>query len=180
MNYVVFDLEATCEDRNIVAEYPNEIIEIGAVMIDERGTEIDRFEMFAKPTLNPILTQFCKDLTTIKQSDVDNAEDLAEVLIKFYEWSEGCTLLSWGGYDMRQITRDVQRQDISNLVNTREMSNRHINFKQWYARRNKLRREPGVRTALRSEKLNFIGTHHRGIDDAKNIANIVRIYLNEI
>ena len=81
---------------------------------------------------------------------------------------------------MRQITRDVQRQDISNLVNTREMSNRHINFKQWYARRNKLRREPGVRTALRSEKLNFIGTHHRGIDDAKNIANIVRIYLNEI
>ena len=95
MNYVVFDLEATCEDRNIVAEYPNEIIEIGAVMIDERGTEIDRFEMFAKPTLNPILTQFCKDLTTIKQSDVDNAEDLAEVLIKFYEWLEGCTLLSW-------------------------------------------------------------------------------------
>lgn len=180
MKYVVFDLEATCEDRNIIAEYPNEIIEIGAVMIDERGTEIDRFEMFSKPTLNPILTQFCKDLTTIKQSDVDNAEDLADVLIKFHEWSEGCTLLSWGGYDMRQIIRDVQRQDISNLVNTREMSNRHINFKQWYARKNKLRREPGVRTALRSEKLNFIGTHHRGIDDAKNIANIVRIYLDEI
>lgn len=178
--YVIMDLEATCEDRNIQDDFPNEIIEIGAVMIDERGTEIDRFEMFAKPTLNPILTQFCKDLTTIKQSDVDNAEDLADVLVKFNEWSEGCTLLSWGGYDMRQITRDVQRQDISYLVNTKEMASRHINFKQWYARRNKLRREPGVRGALRNEKLNFIGTPHRGIDDAKNIANIVRIYLNEI
>ena len=178
--YVIVDLEATCEDRNIVAEFPNEIIEIGAVMIDENGKEIDTFEMFAKPTLNPKLTEFCKELTTIKQSDVDNAEDLADVLIKFYEWSEGCTLISWGGYDMRQITRDVIRQDISSIIDTKEMSDRHINFKRWYSKRKGLKKEIGMSAALRVEKLYLNGTHHRGIDDAKNITNIVRRYLDEI
>ncbi len=177
---VIFDLEATCEDRDIIAEYPNEIIEIGAVMIDSDGKEIDTFEMFARPSLNPKLTNFCKELTTIKQSDVDNAEDLADVLIKFYEWSEGCSLVSWGGYDMRQIARDVLRQDISNVVDTKEMSNRHINFKKWYAKRKGLRREIGMGGALRAEKLELIGTHHRGIDDAKNITNILKIFIDEI
>jgi inhibitor of KinA sporulation pathway (predicted exonuclease) len=74
--YVIFDLEATCYDRSSDETIPdgfrNEIIEIGAVMLDENGLEISRFGKFAKPLTFPTLSKFCTKLTTITQEDVDN------------------------------------------------------------------------------------------------------------
>lgn len=173
--YVIFDLEATCDD--LIDNFPKEIIEIGAVMIDEFGNELDRFEMFAKPNKNTILTDFCKKLTTIKQSDVDNADDLKNVLNKFYIWSKDSNLVSWGGYDIRQIKRDCITQKIENTIDVKDMFERHINFKRWYARNKKLKREGSIRGTLRIEGMEFIGTPHRGIDDALNIKRIFTKYI---
>lgn len=167
--YVIFDLEATCDD---VDDFTNEIIEIGAVMIDETGKELAKFEYFAKPYEGLILTDFCKKLTTIKQSDIDIADDLKDVMLKFYDWSKNCVLVSWGGYDMRQIIRDSRTQKITDVIDTNDMKNRHINFKKEYAKKTGLRREVGIKGALRNEKLEFVGTPHRGIDDAMNIKKI--------
>lgn len=177
--FVVFDLEATCEDRNINPEFINEIIEIGAVKLNINGDVVDTFSVFAKPYNNVILTEFCKQLTTIKQSDIDNADNLDDVLIDFYEWSYGCKLISWGGYDMRQISRDVVRQDIENEIDIQDMIDRHLDFKRWYAKEKSIK-PCGMSAALKIENLKLIGTHHRGIDDAKNIATIVKRYLHKI
>jgi len=51
-----------------------EIIEIGAVMVEAQGlTVIDEFQTFIKPVRYPILTEFCKSLTSITQEQVDQA-----------------------------------------------------------------------------------------------------------
>ena len=51
-----------------------EIIEIGAVMVDRETLSIvDEFQTFIKPIRHPILTDFCKQLTSITQSQVDTA-----------------------------------------------------------------------------------------------------------
>lgn len=176
MNYVVFDLEATCEDRNIDPNFQNEIIEIGAVKLNHNGEIIDTFSKFAKPHHDTILTEFCVNLTTITQEEIDNAESLDDVLKEFYEWSKDSKLLSWGGYDIRQLRRDIETQKSN--INWQDMKDRHINFKGWYAKHNKLKKQCGMSKALRRENIILEGTHHRGIDDAKNISKIFSKYLS--
>lgn len=51
-----------------------ETIEIGLVVIDLETLEIvDEFQRFVRPRINPILTDFCKSLTSIQQADEDGA-----------------------------------------------------------------------------------------------------------
>lgn len=71
MNYIIFDLEATCWENDRTKQ--NEIIEIGAVKLDENLAVIGEFQTFIKPKLNPILSDFCKKLTSISQEEVDQA-----------------------------------------------------------------------------------------------------------
>ncbi|WP_231380578.1 3'-5' exonuclease [Pseudomonas mandelii] len=82
------DLEATCdevddsESPRPLAVFPDqmETIEIGLVVIDLETLEIvDEFQRFVRPQINPILTGFCKELTSILQADVDSAGTYVEV-----------------------------------------------------------------------------------------------------
>lgn len=82
------DLEATCdevgesESPRPLAVVPDqmETIEVGLVVIDLETLEIvDEFQRFVRPQINPILTVFCKKLTSIHQVDVDSARTYVEV-----------------------------------------------------------------------------------------------------
>ncbi len=73
------DLEATCDEVDEsksprpLAVVPDqmEAIEIGLVVIDLETLIVDEIQRFALPQINPILTEFCKKLTSIQQADVD-------------------------------------------------------------------------------------------------------------
>lgn len=180
MKIVIFDLEATCiRSRSMDPNFKNEIIEIGAVMLDDNGIVIDRFSKFAKPQKNTILSEFCTELTTIVQDDIDGAEDLKDVLIEFYEWSKNSFIISWGAYDMKQISSDTINQDLEDYIDLDDMISRHRNLKQWYQKFKGLKKQCGMSKALNIENLKIIGTHHRGIDDAINISNIFKKYQKE-
>ncbi|MEL6538912.1 MAG: hypothetical protein AAFQ98_26080 [Bacteroidota bacterium] len=50
----------------------------------------------------------------------------------------------------------------------------HISLKHQYAKIKNLRRPMGMDGALKREGLSLEGTHHRGIDDARNITKIFK------
>ena len=113
------DLEATCdevgesESPRPLAVVPDqmETIEIGLVVIDLETLEIvDEFQRFVRPQINPLLTDFCKELTSIQQADVDNARTYVEVgqeLGAFIAQYPNAAWASWGDYDARQLGRDA-------------------------------------------------------------------------
>lgn len=175
MNYIVVDLEATCwEEKN---RHQNEIIEIGAVLIDENKTVVSEFEQFVRPLKHPVLSDFCTSLTSITQTDVDNAPLFFEAVEVFQQWihKHGAYFLlcSWGYYDKRQLQDDCKLHGVP----TTWLEN-HINLKHQYAHIKKLRRSIGMKNALMSEGMELEGTHHRGIDDARNIAKIFLKYFD--
>lgn len=176
--FVIFDLEATCFDNTDTTkpvDFRNEIIEIGAVKLDETGKEIDRFGKFARPLIHPVISKFCNELTTITQEDIDNADELSDVLVEFLEWCDGATLVSWGFYDRSQMTKDLIANDLEYLLEELEG---HQSLKHLHGEWNRLRKGGiGLGSALKFEKLTFDGTAHRGIDDAINIAKIFRKYI---
>lgn len=173
MNYIIVDLEATCW-RKRTTNQRNEIIEIGAVKIDQRGNIISEFAVFVHPKLNPILSNFCTELTSIEQADIDSAEDYPSVLKRFQDWIDLRTpyvLCSWGFYDKKQFMADGDLHDLSN-----DWLEQHISIKHQYADLKNLRKPIGMSRALQKEGLKLEGTHHRGIDDARNIAKIFLVH----
>jgi len=173
MNYIIIDLEATCW-KNVMDFTKMEIIEIGAVKL--AGDSLDvlgELPCFVRPVDSPELSEFCKELTSITQQDVDAAETFDIVFPKLLAWigEEDYKIVSWGNYDMKQFVIDCQRHD---LEMPEKFEQEHINLKKEFAKL-KHRRPCGMKQALRMLDLPLEGTHHRGIDDARNIAKIAQI-----
>lgn len=178
MNYIIFDLEATCvEDKTI--PFQNEIIEIGAVKLNSQLEKVGEFTTFIKPIINPTLTDFCTRLTTITQSQVDEAGTFSEGLQAFLEFigDEEYVLLSWGGYDKNQLTKDCELHSLQN-----GFLKQHYNLKKLHHEKILLKkdRQMGMKAALRNAGLKIVGTHHRGLDDAINIARILQKHQEEL
>ena len=83
MNYIIFDLESTCWKSNPGERRKREIIEIGAVKLDDQFQTVDEFQQFVRPTINRHLTKFCMSLTSISQHDVKSAQPLETVIRQF-------------------------------------------------------------------------------------------------
>lgn len=174
MCYVIVDLEATCWRKGTTVSR-QEIIEIGAVLLRTPDDPAPlEFARFVRPVNEPQLSDFCINLTSIQQTDVDGAEHFPAVLADFLNWIE-CDdyhLCSWGGYDLRQFDADCQKHGLPLPA----MFEQHLNLKQMFGEwQNK--RSMGMKRALEILNIPLEGTHHRGIDDARNIAKIARVML---
>ncbi|MCF7887559.1 MAG: exonuclease domain-containing protein, partial [Candidatus Omnitrophica bacterium] len=116
--YIIIDLEATCWNTSIKKD--NEIIEIGAVLIDKDYNKIGEYQTFIKPVKNPVLSEFCKELTSISQKDVDSAQEFPLGFKKFTSWLtekskrriEDIVFCSWGYYDKKQLEKDCAFHDV--------------------------------------------------------------------
>ena len=111
MKYVVIDIEATCWDRDSNLE-EMEIIEIGAVKLNSSFQQIDEYDSFIRPVKNPQLSDYCKNLTKINQSDVENAPTFDIVFPKLDQWiGHGCySIITWGAYDIKHLKIECKLQ----------------------------------------------------------------------
>ncbi|VEF10862.1 exonuclease [Pseudomonas fluorescens] len=175
------DLEATCDDvgesespRSLaVVPEQMETIEIGLVVIDLETLEVvDEFQRFVRPQINPVLTHFCKQLTSIQQADVDTSGTFMEVgqeLAAFIARYPDAAWASWGDYDARQLERDAALAACPSLLSGLQ----HFNVKKW----NKglyVDQPKSLKQTVESLGLVWQGTYHRGIDDARNVASIIK------
>jgi len=171
--YLIVDVEATCTNEGAFPRNEMEIIEIGAVVQDAQAFEIvSEFQSFIKPVRHEVLTPFCTELTSITQDDVDHAPRFPEVIAAMLNWMsqfDDALFCSWGEYDRKQFEQDCQFHGIDYPF---EMA--HLNLKAEFSRTFNRQRRYGLRGALRWLGLTFEGTPHRGIDDVRNIARIVR------
>ena len=178
MRFIIFDLEATCwKDERRPAE--TETIEIGAVELDGNGAIQSEFDCFIKPVVHPQLTKFCRDLTSIAQSDVDGAETFAAAFARFVEWAKSdgsdLTLVSWGDFDPRQLQVDCTRAGVDYPASFA----RHVNIKIRFGEARGIK-PVGMARALKMLEFPLSGTHHRGIDDARNIAAIAQTMMAQL
>ena len=170
---IVIDLEATCWSGG---QHPGsqEIIEIGAVRLDSKLKPAGEFRTFIKPREKPILSPFCTELTSIRQSDVDAAPSFVEALRAFRRWiGKGpYRIASWSDYDLHQLQRDCVRYG-SVLPAPLEV---HLDLRALHARLRQGKPIPMVE-AMTREGLSYTGRLHTGIDDARNAARMAQLLL---
>ncbi|WP_426142011.1 exonuclease domain-containing protein [Pseudomonas sp. DWP3-1-2] len=176
-HWVVIDLEATTDEGGWpVAEM--EIIEIGATLVNESGRELDHFERFVRPVRRPLLTNFCRELTHISQSNIDSAAPLTTVWPLFERWLANHVAsvvgwASWGDYDRQQLELEWRQQALSSALSTLP----HVNLKQRFAQARQLQRPLGLNSALQLAGMQFSGQQHRALVDARNTARLLPLIL---
>ena len=110
---VIFDTEFTTWEGAMERGWsgPNEhreIVQIGALLAEtENFTELDSFNVFVKPKINPKLSEFFIELTGIAQEMVDDKGiDFKDALEKFHRFARDYPLYSWGGTGDPAVIRE--------------------------------------------------------------------------
>lgn len=165
---IVVDLEATCwRDKTPPEGEVSDIIEIGVAVLDMKSLErVDKRAYLVRPERSSV-SSFCTELTSLKPEDVADAPTLANTcadLAKRYRTRDR-VWASWGDYDRKQMDKSCAALGVRY-----PFSSTHINLKSLYALWGARGREVGMARALEEQGLTLEGTHHRGVDDAWNIA----------
>jgi 3'-5' exoribonuclease 1 len=177
MNYIIYDLEATCWENTPIG-YEQEIIEIGAYRINEYGEVRGKFNRFVKPQMHPQLSPFCRNLTSITQEDINKAKGFVDVIQEFWDWGyieeHDYVLCSWGSFDKKMLAADCR---LHRLETTWTES--HANLKEQYRVLKRMKMGIGLKKAVDKEEILWTGIHHRGISDAENLTKIFLKYLGD-
>jgi len=171
---LVIDVEATCWDSDPPQGQENEIIEIGLCRLDvATGQRLDRVSILVRPERSTV-SDYCTALTTLTQKEVEAGISLAEacrVLERKYQ-SKQRLWASYGDYDRRQFERDCTNRGVDYPFGPG-----HINVKSLFAVVHNLPHELRLDKAMDYLHFPLEGTHHRGSDDAWNIARILSYLL---
>lgn len=168
---LIIDVESTCWEPPEVqpANEISEIIEIGIAVVDIDTLKITQNDSIIIRPQKSKVSKFCTKLTTLTQDYVDQGttfQAAMALLIKNYD-SQNRLFVSWGDYDRKMFERNSKDYGVKYPFGPR-----HMNLKNSFAVLHGLNRELGLDGALDHLGLKLEGTHHRGVDDAKNIANI--------
>ena len=177
MNYIIFDLEATCW-RGFPPNGTQEIIEIGGVKVNEYSEIEGTYNAFVQPIVNPILSQFCKELTSISQENIDDADTFNIVCEEFQEWiglEDDFVLCAWGSWDVKMLYSDCLLHELPT-----KWLNRSINIKRKHQKYHKLNEPMGLKRAIEAAGMEFTGIHHRAIADAENTAQLFIQYFDAL
>lgn len=168
---IVIDLEATCWEGEERKNNTSEIIEIGICVLDTITGDITKNEgILIKPEASTV-SKFCTQLTTITQEMLDKegisfkeACDILRTEYSAYQY----TWASYGAYDYNMLEKQCSFRKMDFPV-----SKNHINVKELFTEKKGIKKKVGMNGALQILDIPLEGTHHRGKDDAKNIANIL-------
>lgn len=167
---IVVDIEATCWERQKPADQENDIIEVGICLLDvQTGAITENQGIMVQPERSTV-SPFCTQLTTITQAQVDLGVTFKEAckLLRKEFLSQRRAWASYGAYDLRQFQRQCKDYGVGYPFGPS-----HINVKTLFALQNQLGHEVGMAGALTKLNIPLEGTHHRGVDDARNIAKIL-------
>jgi inhibitor of KinA sporulation pathway (predicted exonuclease) len=164
---IVVDVESTCWDGPPPEGEMSEIIEIGVCPVNVATLErLEKRSILVKPTMS-VVRDFCTNLTTLTAemlTDAGTLSDATSVLKKEYQ-SKDRLWASWGDYDRRQFERTCTAHGVGYPFGPS-----HLNVKTLFAVAIGHDHELGLDAACERLGLIMEGTHHRGDDDAWNIA----------
>ncbi|KAK3874855.1 hypothetical protein Pcinc_020237 [Petrolisthes cinctipes] len=174
--FLVLDFESTCDDMKRID--PQEIIEFPVLKLNATTYDVEAtFHHFVRPTKHPTLSQYCTDLTSITQDEVNNGKVFEDVFADFDNWmkeevglDKRFLFITCGDWDLKTMLPN--QCSVLNLQ-VPSYCKKWLNIKKTYVlmtgEYNK-----GMLAMINGLGLKHQGRHHRGLDDCHNIGNILR------
>lgn len=184
MNYIVFDLEFNQawnseQSKNpFDAGCPFEIIQMGAVKLDEALNTVSTLDCLVKPELYKDIHPFVYQITGISSDDLKTAKPFQEVFYEFIRLiSDECVLCVWGLSDIKELMRNVRYHRLDSSV----IPKQYINVQRYAS---KLLHCPkgtnvGLRNAVEFFKLPIDNKFHHAFGDACYTAEVFKQIFND-
>lgn len=110
MNYVILDLEWNNTYGRKTKSFINEIIEIGAVMLDDDLQEVSRYSSLIRSQIGKKLRGSVKQLTHITNEDLDSGIPFTKALSQLRRWigNRDNVVITWGDGDIRVLIENCR------------------------------------------------------------------------
>lgn len=172
--YVMVDLEMCrvpkCARRDVYC-FKQEIIQIGAVLIDETLDVVDDFVTFVSPQFGAIDPHIEK-LTGISQNDLQGAPKIKEAMKMFVNWlPDDAVLVAWSGSDEIQVRRELELKNIQIDGLERYIDN-WLDCQKIFSERMNSLKNYSLSEALIITNINYDEHVHNALVDAKNTAKL--------
>lgn len=185
MNYIIVDFEM----NPVAGEYKEErricrceIIEIGAVIMDESFMVRGEFKTLVKPQYNDSIYKKYEILTGISTQMVYGAPTFAIAYEMFVNWCESYgsdyEVYAWSENDYNQLTAEMELKQYKEVDKMRSLEN-WFDFQKEYTEKLGLERIMSLEKALDYAGIAFEGHIHDALCDAKNTAELFAIVRNE-
>ena len=177
MIHIVIDLEMNPIKRSLkeVRKFiTDEVIEFGAVKLDENYQPVSEFQCYVRPEYSEISKHITK-LTGITNELVEDKSTFAEEFKKFFDWigTWDMTLYSWSNSDINQLksecTYKIPNFDVARLE--RQWKDLQKEFDDRIGLHNSL----ALKHAVGAMNRDFQGTAHTALADAANTAAILTL-----
>lgn len=185
MNYVIVDFEMNpvadeyIEERNICRL---EIIEIGAVIMDESFMVLGEFKTLVKPQYNDSIYKKYEKLTGITTDMVCGAPTFTTAYEMFVNWCESYEneyeVYAWSENDYIQLKAEMKLKKYDKADKRRPLE-KWFDFQKEYTKKLGLGKIVSLEKALNYAGIEFEGQMHDALCDAKNTAKLFAVVRNE-
>ena len=185
MKYIIVDLEMNSVNKKYKEERDicnMEIIEIGAVVMDESLLVIGEFKTFVKPQFSDVIYKKYENLTGINTQMVCHAPTFVTAYEHFVDgcesYEDDYEIYSWSDTDYNQIVAEMALKGYNN-EEKKEPLKHWFDFQKEYTEKLGLERIMSLDKALDYAGLPFEGRMHDALCDAKNTAELFSIIRDE-
>jgi inhibitor of KinA sporulation pathway (predicted exonuclease) len=183
MNYIVFDLEwnqsTRLPNRRSAHTIIEEILEIGAIKLNDDFKAIERFSALIKPQVIPSLSQITGKLLRLTPDELEQAQLFPAVMQQFLTFcsDEPYMFCTWGVMDLTILQKNMEYYGIAPL------SNGPLPFFDVQKLFSLSLRKPGVRHTLEAA-VDILGLKkkipfHRAYQDAFYTARVLKVIHSE-
>lgn len=179
MQYIVFDLEFNQDftselNIKIRSKYPFEIIQIGAIKLDEKFNTIGTFDRYVKPTIYKNISPFITGLTGITTEQLKSEEQFPMIYRKFLKFigEKDTVFCIWGMSDIKELFKNAEEHQL----NTKLLPKKYINIQPYVSIHFGLPTNQLLRLQYAVEALQIPMSHkfHDAINDAYYTAEIFK------
>jgi len=178
LNYLVIDLEMCKVPKNYRGKnykYASEIIQVGAVLLDEEYKEIGTLCQYVHPEFG-ILDYFITNLTGIEKGQIKNAPKLKDALIHMADWlgEREYKVFAWSKSDYWQLDHEIKSKKLNDEKLDELMKpERWVDYQEIFGKKYNFEQAVGLQEALMLCDIEPDGRMHDGLDDAWNTARLI-------
>lgn len=175
MNYIVFDLEFNMFFKFKEGECPNpalksEIIQIGAVKLNERLETIGEFNSIIRPVIYKRINPYVKKKINLSSGMVVKGKSFGEAIKSFSTWlGEDSVLCSWGHDDMLGLRDNCLFFGVDLMP-----FDKYINIQKIFMKHESLTKQPSLESAVESLKIEKSFPFHDALSDAFYTAEVFK------
>ncbi|MBR1398456.1 MAG: exonuclease domain-containing protein [Selenomonadaceae bacterium] len=177
MFHVVIDLEMNPikrSEKELRKHLTDEIIEFGAVKLDDDFKQIDNFQCYVKPEFGEITKHITK-LTSITNEMVADKDTFINAFNDFMNWvgSKAVTIYSWSNSDINQLKSECKFKYPDFNIECLEQN--WVDLQKEFDDKIGLHSSLALKHAVGAMNRNFEGTAHTALADAENTAAILTL-----